>query len=91
LLLPSYRMREIYESPVGALITPPNGGYPLETVSRGLGSTAVLDAELFTATGLYLTLSASQSAGATRIELVNGSGNELDAAIEPRLVIVRTN
>ena len=91
LLLPSYRMREIYESPVGALITPPNGGYPLETVSRGLGSTAVLDAELFTATGLYLTLSASQSAGATRIELVNGSGNELDAAIEPQLVIVRTN
>ncbi len=51
----------------------------------------MLDAELFTATGLYLTLSASQSAGATQIELVDGSGGELDSSIEPRLVIIRTN
>jgi hypothetical protein len=91
LLLPSYQMREIFESPVGALITPPNGGYPLEPVVRSLGGTAVLDAELFTATGLYLTLRATQNASSTQIELVNGSGNELDAAIEPRLVIIRTN
>ena len=91
LLLSSYQLREIYESSVGALITPPNGGYPLEPVVRSLGSTAVLDAELFTATGLYLTLRATQNADPTQIELVDGSGDELADSIEPRLVILRTN
>jgi hypothetical protein len=91
LLLSSYQLREIYESSVGALITPPNGGYPLEPVVRSLGSAAVLDAELFTATGLYLTLRATQNADPTQIELVDGSGDELADSIEPRLVILRTN
>jgi hypothetical protein len=91
LLLTSYQLREVYESPVGALITPPNGGYPLEPLPRALGSTSVLDAELFTATGLYVTLRTSQNAGATQVELVDGSGDALGGSIEPRLVIVRTN
>jgi hypothetical protein len=91
LLLTSYQLREIYESSVGAVISPPTGGYPLEPVVRSLGSTAVLDAELFTATGLYLTLRATQNADPTQIELVDGSGDELADSIEPRLVILRTN
>lgn len=91
LLLTSYRLREVYESPVGALITPPNGGYPLEPLTRALGSTSVLDAELFTATGLYVTLRTSQNAGATQVKLVDDTGDALDESIEPRLVIVRTN
>jgi hypothetical protein len=90
LLLTSYRMREIYESSVGALITPPIGGYPLVPAVRNLGSNSVLDAELFTATGLYLTLRATQNADPTEIELVSGAGSALDASIEPRLVILRT-
>ena len=91
LLLTSYQLRAIYESPVGALITPPNGGYPLEPLARALGGTSVLDAELFTATGLYVTLGTSQNAGATQLKLVDGTGDALNGAVEPRLVIVRTN
>ena len=91
LLLTSYQLREIYESPVGALITPPNGGYPLEPLTRALGSASVLDAELFTATGLYVTLRTSQNAGATQVKLVDGAGDALSDAVEPRLVVIRTN
>ena len=91
LLLTSYQLREVYESPIGALITPPNGGYPLEPLTRALGSTSLLDAELFTATGLYVTLRTSQNTGATQLKLVDGAGDALNGAIEPRLVVVRTN
>jgi hypothetical protein len=91
MLLSSYQMREIYDSSVGALITPPNGGYPLEPLVRSLGSTSVLDAELFTATGLYVTLRATQATGSTEIGLVDPAGDELDGSVEPRLVIIRTN
>jgi hypothetical protein len=91
LLLTSYQLREVYESPVGALITPPNGGYPLEPLTRALGSTSVLDAELFTATGLYVTLRTSQNAGATQVKLVDDAGGALAGSLEPRLVVIRTN
>jgi hypothetical protein len=90
--LPSYQMRAIYESPVGNVIHPPNGGFGLRPLTRALASTSNLDAELFTATGLYVTLSTGANVGRTQLSLVDGvTGAELDDSVEPRLVIVRTN
>jgi hypothetical protein len=90
--LSSYQMRAIYESPVGNVIHPPNGGFGLRPLSRSLASTSNLDAELFTATGLYVTLSTGASVGRTQLSLVDSAtGAELDDSVEPRLVIVRTN
>ena len=90
--LSSYQMRAIYESPVGNVIHPPNGGFGLRPLTRSLASTSNLDAELFTATGLYVTLSTGANVGRTQLSLVDGvTGAELDDSVEPRLVIVRTN
>jgi hypothetical protein len=90
--LSSYQMRAIYESPVGNVIHPPNGGFGLRPLTRSLASTSNLDAELFTATGLYVTLSTGANVGRTQLSLVDSAtGAELDDSVEPRLVIVRTN
>ncbi len=84
--LTSYRMRDLFDA-----LGPPFAGYPLAPLVRSLGATSVLDAELFTATGLYVTLTASSATGPTQLEFVDGAGNPLAAAVEPRLVVVRTN
>jgi hypothetical protein len=89
--LSSYQMRAIYESPVGNVIHPPNGGFGLRPLTRSLASTSNLDAELFTATGLYVTLSTSANVGRTQLSLVDATGAELDDSVAPRLVIVRTH
>ena len=90
--LSSYQMRAIYESSVGNVIRPPNGGFPLLQISRSLASSSNLDAELFTATGLYVTLFTVSDVGPTQLSLVDSAtGAELDDSVEPRLVIVRTH
>jgi hypothetical protein len=84
--LSSYQMRAIYDDPhLG-------GRFPLLQVPLSLASSSNLDAELFTATGLYVTLSTGSSVGQTQLSLVDSAtGAELDSSVEPRLVIVRTH
>jgi hypothetical protein len=84
--LSSYQMRAIYDDPhLG-------GVFPLLQISRSLASSSNLDAELFTATGLYVTLFTVSDVGRTQLSLVDSAtGAELDDSVEPRLVIVRTH
>jgi hypothetical protein len=90
LTLASYRVRDVYESQIGTVLNPPSGGYPLVPKLRGLGVASTLDAELFTGTGLYVTLRASAVAPATELRLVApGTGATLAESVQPRVTIVR--
>jgi hypothetical protein len=91
LQLPSYRVRDVFESRIGDAVNPPSGGYPLLPVKRDLGYDATLDAELFSATGLYVELNAAGTGAGTRLELVSPAekGGMLDSSVEPRLQILR--
>ena len=90
LQLPSYKVRNVFASRIGEAVNPPSGGYPLLPVKRDLGYESILDAELFSATGMYLELGALESGDGTRLELVSpASGAVLDASVEPRLQILR--
>ena len=90
LQLSSYQVREVFDSKIGETVNPPSGGYPLLPVKRELGYEATLDAELFSATGLYLELQALEAGDGARIELVSpGTGFTLDSSVEPRLQILR--
>jgi hypothetical protein len=90
LQLPSYRVRDIFESRIGEAVNPPSGGYPLLPVAWDLGFGTTLDAELFSATGMYLELGAAKSGAGTRLELVSPTrGTMLDSSVEPRLQILR--
>jgi hypothetical protein len=90
LQLPSYRLRDVFDSRIGDAVNPPSGGYPLLPVKRDLGYEATLDAELFSATGLYLELTALEGGDGTRLELVSpGTGATLSSSVEPRLQILR--
>ncbi len=90
LQLSSYQVREVFDSRIGEAVNPPSGGYPLLPVKRDLGYEATLDAELFSATGLYLELHALEAGAGTRIELVSpGTGATLSSSVEPRLQILR--
>jgi len=90
LQLPSYRVRNVFESRIGEAVNPPSGGYPLLPVKRDLGYPTTLDAELFSATGLYLELSSLEPGDRTRLELVSPThGGVLDSSVEPRLQILR--
>jgi hypothetical protein len=90
LTLASYRVRDMYESQIGTVLNPPSGGYPLVPKLRGLGVASTLDAELFTGTGLYVTLRASAVAPATELRLVTpGTGTTLAESVQPRVTIVR--
>ncbi len=89
--LSSYQLRAIYEHSLWQAVDPP-GGYRLVPLVRALAGSSNLDAELFTATGLYVTLSTGSSVGRTQLSLVDkATGAALDSSVEPRLVIVRTN
>lgn len=88
--LPSYQLRAIYEHPLWQSADPP-GGYRLIPLTRALASSSNVDAELFTATGLYVTLSTGSAVGRTQLSLVNRTtGAPLADSVEPRLTIVRT-
>ncbi len=90
LQLPSYRVRDVFESRIGDAVNPPSGGYPLRPEKRDLGYEATLDAELFSATGLYLELNASEAGDGARLELLSPArGTLLDSSVEPRLQILR--
>jgi len=90
LTLPSYRVRDVYSSQVGTVVNPPAGGYPLVPKLRGLGVASTLDAELFTGTGLYVTLRASANAPGTELRLVApGTGATLAESVQPRVTVVR--
>ena len=90
LQLPSYRLREIFESRVGLAVNPPSGGFPLKPIERDLLRADTLDARLFTATSLYVELSSRQAGSGTRMELVRpATGATLAESIEPRLQILR--
>ncbi|MGW8283394.1 MAG: hypothetical protein ACWGON_08860 [Gemmatimonadota bacterium] len=89
--LPSYQLRAIYEHSLWQTVDPP-GGYRLVPLVRALASSSNVDAELFTATGLYVTLSTGSDVGRTQLGLVDkATGAPLDASVEPRLTIVRTH
>jgi hypothetical protein len=90
LTLPSYRIREIFESRVGRAVNPPSGGYPLRPLKIDLSRADTVDARLFPATGLYLEITSSLSGSGTRVELVRpGSGARLAESVEPRIHLLR--
>jgi len=92
LQFPSYRVRDVFDSKIGDAVNPPFGGYPLLPVKHDLGSEALVDAELFSATGLYLELNSLESGAGTRLELVSpANGTMLDSSVEPRLQILRVH
>ncbi|MDT8436226.1 MAG: hypothetical protein RRA92_05660 [Gemmatimonadota bacterium] len=92
LALPSYRMRDIYESSnIGAAVNPVAGpGYPLAPVTRILGMASTTPADLFTATGLYVRLTAPGAADPTRLRLLGTGGAALEPSVAPTVVVVRT-
>jgi hypothetical protein len=90
LTLPSYRIREVFESRVGRAVNPPSGGYPLRPLKMDLSRADTVAARLFPATGLYLEITSTLSGSATRVELVRpGSGERLSESIEPRIHLLR--
>jgi hypothetical protein len=90
LQFPSYRLREVFESRIGLAVNPPSGGFPLKPIEQDLLRADTLDARLFTATSLYIELSAAQAGSGARIELVRaGTGAALAEGVEPRLHILR--
>ena len=92
LQFPSYRVRDVFDSKIGDAVNPPFGGYPLLPVKHDLGSEALVDAELFSATGLYLELNSLESGAGARLELVSpANGTMLDSSVEPRLQILRVH
>jgi hypothetical protein len=92
LQLTSYRVRDLYASAqIGPIINPPVGGYPLSPLVRSLSGTYVIDADLFTATAKFITLSATTATSGTELRLVQpGTGDVLSGTVQPRIVIVRT-
>ncbi|MFO7587759.1 MAG: hypothetical protein R6X22_06755, partial [Gemmatimonadota bacterium] len=82
LTLSSYRLRDVFDSQIGAVVNPPAGGYPLVPRLRGLGVASTIDANLFTGTGLYVTLRASAAGPGTELRLVApGTGATLAASL----------
>jgi hypothetical protein len=100
LLLSSYQLRTFYEDArivafidgtLASLGLPQPGGYPLRPVPRSMAASSTADANLFTATAQYVTLTAVAGSGGTGLRLqVTGSGADLPGSLEPRMVIVRT-
>jgi hypothetical protein len=100
LLLSSYQLRTFYEHPsivafidgtLSLLGLPQPGGYPLRPMAGSLAGSSTVDARLFTATAQYVTLTAPAGSGGTGLRLqATGSGADLPASLEPRMVIVRT-
>jgi hypothetical protein len=84
--LPSYELRAMYEASSTF-----GGQYPLMPVIRSLNQFDTVDMDLFTGTSSYVTLRAASASGGTGLRLMEaGSGADLDAAIMPHMVIVRT-
>ena len=90
LRLPSYSLREVFESRIGLAVNPPTGGYPLVPIRQNMSRDATLAAVLYTGTGLYVELSSTVAGPGTRLELVRpGTGSTLAEDVEPRLQILR--
>lgn len=90
LSLPSYRIRDVFDSRVGLAVNPPSGGYPLRPVRQNLSRADTIVAQLFPGTGLYVELNATLDGPGTRVELVRpGSGNRLSESVEPRIQVLR--
>jgi hypothetical protein len=88
--LPSYQIREIFDSRVGLAVNPPSGGFPLRPLRKNLSRADTLVVRLFTATGLYIELNSTQAGPGTRLELVRpGTGARLAENVEPRIQILR--
>lgn len=90
LQLPSYRLRDVFESRIGLAVNPPTGGFPLVPIRQNLSRADTVDARLYTGTGLYVEIASTQAGSGTRVELVRtGTGATLAEAVEPRLQILR--
>jgi hypothetical protein len=90
LQLSSYQVREVFGSRIGEAVNPPTGGYPLRPHRSSLNLGDVIDAELFSATSMYVGLVAPVAGAGTRIKLVSpGTGAMLHSSVEPRLQILR--
>ena len=88
--LPSYQIKEIFDSRIGLAVNPPSGGFPLRPLRKNLSRADTLVVSLFTATGLYIELNSTQAGPGTRLELVRpGSGARLTENVEPRIQILR--
>jgi hypothetical protein len=91
LSLPSYRIREVFDSRIGLAVNPPSGGFPLRPRRENLSRADTVDMRLFSATALYVELSSTQAGSGNRLELVRpGVGDRLAESVEPRIQIVRT-
>jgi len=84
LRLPSWNLLEIYENVF------PQGIFPLQPPTVDLAEVTRLDAELYTGTASYVRLAGTEASSGTGIRLATPAGEPLSAAVEPRLVIVRT-
>ncbi len=85
----SYQVRDIYENIVA--LPPLTGDWPLMPLTRFLNQAGSVDMDLFTGTSSYVTLRANAASGGTGLRLMEaGSGDDVNAAIMPYMVIVRT-
>jgi len=90
LRLPSYALRDVFDSRIGLAVNPPGGGFPLVPIRQNLSRADTVPARLYSGTGLYVQLSATVAGAGTRVELVRpGSGTTLAESVEPRLQILR--
>ena len=88
--LPSYQIREIFDSRVGLAVNPPSGGFPLRPMRQNLSRADTLVVPLFTGTALYVELNSTQIGPGARLELVRpGAGARLAESVEPRIQILR--
>ena len=91
LQMTSYQVRDIYDNPSIGGIASPTGSWPLTPLTRFLNQAGSVDMDLFTGTSSYVTLRANAASGGTGLRLMEaGSGDDLNAAIMPYMVIVRT-
>ena len=88
----SYRMRDIYNNPSIGGIASPTGELAAHADDPCPQRIQLpLDMDLFTATSSYVTLRANAATGGTGLRLMEtGTGADVNAAIMPYMVIVRT-
>lgn len=90
--LPSYRLRQMYSELGTRSVAFPAGAFPLATSGLDLASDAGLGEALFTATGVYVDLTAPAGSGGTGLRIGRPeTAEDLPASADVRVVIVRTN
>jgi hypothetical protein len=88
LAMTSYKVRDVYEN----INAPPYlGSWPLMPAVRQLSMAGMVEMDLFTGTSSFVTLRNDAASGGTGLRLMEaGTGADVNAAIMPYMVIVRT-